>query len=363
MDTTVEKLTEYYNNPAVSQSQLKTLLISHKLFDSLEPKLFFEEKQYFIIGSAVDVLITGGNGEFDEKFYVSSLENKPSDVIKSIIQQTFHAVKSTAQRINSIQDYPEILLQSCNSHNYYNNWKDETRVNKIIEYWQYWEELKNSLNKTILSQEDYELINSIVLSLKENPYTRDYFQETISKDILYQVPIYFEYKDIQCKALLDMIIIDHENKTIQPIDIKTIGDYTKNFSNSLKRNRYDIQAAWYILALEYYKIQNPQLIDYEILRFKFIVESTINVGEPCVFTISNVLENIGKYGRVKIYQRGYTSLNLLESDRIFTSRSESILGYEQLIDRYKWYLENSFEEEMIYKQNQGHFHLDWSGII
>ena len=100
---------------------------------------------------------------------------------------------------------------------------------------------------------------SITESLRTNPVTKSFFdRETYSKlediDVYYQLPIYFEYRGIACKALLDMLFvfkdIDGKVLSVLLVDLKTMAGLTINFGiTSFKSFRYDIQAAWYTEAL------------------------------------------------------------------------------------------------------------------
>ena len=206
----------------------------------------------------------------------------------------------------------------------------------------------------ILSQEEYDIISQIVMSLRTNEYTAMYFQQSSNTEIQYQVDIYFDYEGVECKALLDMVIINHQDNTIQPIDIKTMGEDTLNFASSLRKRRYDIQAAFYTEAL---KSVYP---GYTILPFKFIVESTTNIGNPIVYTLDESLLEIGKFGRPQIYLSGEVSEN--GSVKRY-GRLDEIKGFHQLIELYKYYTDNGFEIDQIVKERQAELSLDWSGII
>ena len=353
---------DYYTNPAISQSQLKLLLgPDPSIFNTIqEPDLYFEEKKHFIIGDGVDIQLTRPIEEFNQKFHISNLQNKPSDTIKSIVNQVYDHVKEIYPNIETIQNYNNAILDSCNDHNYQPNWKDSTRVAKVVEAWEYWEDLKAAEGKVVLSQEENDLISQIVMSIRTNPTTSKYFETSKDVEILDQYSIYFNYEGIECKALLDRIIVNHKNKTIQPIDFKTMGDQTIYFPKSLRQRRYDIQAAFYTEALKSKKVYDT----YEILPFKFIVESTVNPGNPLVFTCSQELLRIGQFGAPKTYlygkivSEGYDHMSEYKS-----MVTLEIKGFHQLIEDYKWYMEKDFETKREIVEAQGEFQLDWNGII
>ena len=360
---------DYYTNPAVSQSQLKLLLgPDPNIFNTVqEPDLYFEEKKHFIIGNGVDIQLTRSIEEFNQKFHVSNLQNKPSDTIKSIINQVFDLVKEEVGELADkgiLSDHVSKIIDCCNDHNYQPNWKTETRVAKIVEAWEYWEDLKAAEGKTVLSQEENDLISQIVMSMRTNPTTSKYFETSKDVEILDQLAIYFTYKGIDCRALLDRVIVNHKNKIIQPIDFKTMGDQTIYFPKSLRQRRYDIQAAFYNEALKYFiERDDKTLQDYKILPFKFIVDSTVNPGNPLVFTCNSGLLRIGQYGAPKtaiygeIRSPGYAHMSEYKS-----MSTPEIKGFHQLIEDYKWYLENGFETKREIVEAQGELEIDWNGI-
>ena len=240
------RLEDYYNSPRLSQSKLKLLLSGVKAFTEVkEPELFFEEKQHFILGSAVDCLVTRGTEQFEQEFYISRLENKPSDTVKSIINEVFYKANITPEQIGlfapNFIDYRDLILESCDSHNYQLNWKNETRVNKILENYEYWNELVESNGKIILTTEDESLINKIVLNFLQNDNTKYYFTSFAEeKEIINQLHIDFEIEGVECKALLDGVVVNAEDKTLEPFDVKTTGDKVFYFPKSMRRFRYDI---------------------------------------------------------------------------------------------------------------------------
>ena len=356
----------YYEYPAISQSQLKLLLgPDPSIFNTIqEPDLYFEEKKYFLIGDGVDMQLTRPIEEFNQKFHISNLQNKPSDTIKSIVNQVYDLVKEEVGELAEkgvLRDHTSKILDSCNDHNYQPNWKTETRIAKIVEAWEYWEDIKAAEGKVVLSQEENDLISQIVMSIRTNPATSKYSETSKDVEILNQLAIYFTYNNVDCKALLDRVIIDHKNKTVQPIDFKTMGDQTLYFPKSLRQRRYDIQAAFYTEALKYFiERDDKTLQDYKILPFKFIVESTINPGNPLVFTCSSELLDIGKNGRqpYKLCDKPYIS-----TEYITYMKFDEIKGFHQLIEDYKWYMKNEFEKSRKIVEAQGEFQLDWNGII
>ena len=320
---------DYYNNLALSQSELKLLLDDPKKFKEFKDKQAqgvqenSEDAKHFLLGSAVDCMLT--STDFLEEFHVSSLENRPSDNVRNIINSVFSmAIQKGNNR--EFTNFKSEILEACNNFEYYPNWKDETRVNKILENYQYWNDLVLSEGKKVLSAEEYLTVRNVVASIKNHKFTREYFRKAGSElEIVYQLPIFFNHKTLDCKALLDMVIFNHSDKTIQPIDIKTTSGRTVHFPTSFRKYRYDIQAAWYTLALEYYIFYS----NYTILPFKFIVESTTDIGRPLVFTCSKEALYTGRYG---IEESVQTRLIFPNKTVANGNKALKYKGFEELLD-------------------------------
>jgi len=347
----VNHITEYFEDSSVSQSQLKLLLSgSPRLFNNIrEPELYFEEKKHFTIGSAVDCLLTQSNEEFRRQYHVTELENKPTDIMMSIINRVFDSLPPGRYHPITSIEYKQAIIDSIHEHDYRRTWSDDVRYSKVCEHYEYWDELRNSQGKIILSNDEYSIISQIVMSLRTSEYTSEYFQEGNDIEVMYQVPIYWEYDGVRCKALLDMVRIDHKAKTIQPIDIKTLGDYTINFPKSVRQRRYDIQAAFYSEACVTLK-NTLNLWEYKILPFKFLVESTIEPGTPLVFTCDYDLYKTGRYGSPEVEVSGVVI-------------RQEIFGFEHLIRLYKYHQSNGFEKDKRVVDNNHHFFINWNGII
>ena len=155
----VENLKHYYDNPALSQSKLKLLISTPHLFNSLkEQDLYYEEKKHFIIGSAVDVLLTQSEEVFKKQYHVSKVQNKPSDAIKSILHELFDSLLQVMD-INDFEpieslEYRPLILQCCNNQDYGKSYKDNTRISKICEAYEYWNDLILAHGKQVLSVEE-----------------------------------------------------------------------------------------------------------------------------------------------------------------------------------------------------------------
>ncbi len=220
----------------------------------------------------------------------------------------------------------------------------------------YWNSLKAAEGKTILSSDEEAVINEVVMSLRTNPATAGEFKNGgLFEDIIFQFPVYWEFEGIPCKALIDIVRVDHALKTIRIKDIKTTGDHVLSFPRSIKRFRYDFQAAFYILGIRNARESLEALIgrdtsEYSIVGFEWVVESTKYPGMPLVFEAEQELIHIGKYGRECKFP----------AKDVFVPR---VYGYIEAMTRYKWHLENGFDSPREVMEKKGKLSVDWFGII
>ena len=58
---------------------------------------------------------------------------------------------------------------------------------------------------------------------------RKYLKPGPNQQLIKKQVIQFEYRTVECKGELDLVFIDHDEKTIIPIDVKTIGTNVYSF--------------------------------------------------------------------------------------------------------------------------------------
>ena len=348
--TEIEKVKEYYDHPALNQSKLKKLLKGVDYYNSKDEDDTFKEKESFIIGSAVDALITTKRDDFFKLFYVSDLSSKPSDTIMEIMKELFLVYDP----LRLLEDMKGDILDICNEKEYYKTWKDDTRVNKILDHKEYWLSLIKSQGKTVLSKEEYDLADKIryyLITTHKNTYSN--FTD-FNKVVYYQFPLYFKYKGIECKALPDMVVVylDEVGKpeSVEIIDLKTTGFSTIEFPKSLRKFRYDIQAAFYIEALKSNLDKFSLSSDVKIKPFKFVVESTKTPGTPITYICNEDIINVGKRGKTPKIVEGVVI-------------DYPMKGFDNLISDYVYYQEQGWVQDKRLDKNNGVLEINWDGII
>ena len=381
---TKEQIQQYREHPGMNQSTLKNVQ------NGLS---YFLKKQYeegpiasFERGSAVDTILTGNEGDFKDLYYISVLEKKPSDKEMEIVNLVFDSLSgmeedSLIQFSLDSSMLKGVVQRSIEQIGWQPNWKIETRVEKITGNslcQEYFEDLKKSIGKTILSQAQVEQIDAVVDSLRKSETTKKFFDrkallENENMIVFYQVPVYFKIDGIECKALPDIAIlfldnVEFENedgtkvvqktlKAVQVLDLKTIGRDNLEFFESVMSYRYDIQAAWYVEAIQ--RVDKKFWDDLgvifpkeaiKILPFVFIVESVTTPGRPLLYFVDETLLLQGKEGTQDIYYQ----------DRLVKKGKR---GFLSLMSELKYYQDNEFTEDIILYGREGNLTIGVNGII
>ena len=137
----------------------------------------------------------------------------------------------------------------------------------------------------------------------------------------WQLPIIFELKDhndeiVLCKALLDLVVVDHENKAIRVFDIKTTGQSVHSFVSSYMKFGYFRQGSFYFrAAINFFKSMFPE---YQVMNTGFIVAEKANLNPPMIYHMSTQDIMTGEYGGI-------------------TSYGKQVKGYRTLINDLGWH--------------------------
>lgn len=343
----------YYDNHGLSQSFLKQYLSPNPQVVVEEPEVdrWYTEKKHFTIGDGVDMQLTTPE-LFDEIMFTSKLTDseKPSDKMLGVIHLAYEKAKDTLLAPETHEVFEQVALEAARELAWNPKWGDEAVLKNVNKYYDYYIELFEAEGKVVLTVEDRQKIDSLVIAIRTHENTSHYFRIHHSEQvIIYQLPIYFEERGEDCKALLDMVIVDHKNKTIRPIDFKTMGDTIYMFPKSMRQRRYDIQAAFYTRALQHYKLQQGW-DDYKILPFEFIVVSTTdNIVVPIVYqcTVDTLL--IGAEGRPPVVK------TLDNGDEVILRKG--LVGWNQLLDLHISYREIGYNTHV--DLLDGMVSLDW----
>ena len=332
---------EYRQIEALNQSSLKKILVSPKAYKDAVAKQEESTEEHFIFGTMVDLKLTDTKENFDKKFYVVPVNLNCTETVQNIVKGVFEEVDDDF--IATLGGYRKEILNHCKYQNYYSNWKDDTRVDKIIEQGKsYFEILKKAKGKITVSDTEEALATNCVAALKTDQFAAPYCRKMgVGVDFLDKFIVQFTYNGFNIKGELDRVVINHNLKTITPIDFKTTSKSIYSFSNDFWYYRYDFQAAVYRQGL----LMHPDIQDliaqgYTVEKFLYIVVEKFLNNLPLVFEVTHEINTIGFYG------------GTLRNGR-------QLEGFQQAIERYEYASsENAWDYPMEYYKNKGKISIE-----
>lgn len=168
---------------------------------------------------------------------------------------------SSARLIDPFASEDDILLMSYEAA--YNNTKSKEKkiqeAKELVELYQnYIEYFRNKDSKKVISFADLNMLKAIKKNMEDHKKANELlFNYPETFEVHNEFHINWEYPnasslgDLPCKSLLDRVMINHTNKKIILVDIKTTAD-VYNFKHSVEEFDYCRQLAYYWLAIHWY---------------------------------------------------------------------------------------------------------------
>lgn len=335
---------DYYEIRRLSNSMLALLSTPKVLKEWLDGKDAPKRNaSFFNIGSAVDCLLTTPE-LWEEEFVVADIQ-KPGGYMADFVDNLPEGITKLSPK----EDYRHAYEMSGYS----------IPIDRVIKIYhskkdakEYYHFKCGAEGKTVLTEDEYQLVLEKVAKLRESTFTKRFFAPKEHEQLLNQVPLLFEYKGFECKGLMDGILIDHESGIIKPYDVKTTGRPVFKFPDSFVKYGYFRQAAFYTLGMKLlpeFADENPDAQDliksvsnnYKMDLFRFVVADTIKDSpHPAVcFTTSEHDLKCGLKGGV-----------------LKKTRSR-VKGINNLLDDLRWHQDNDLWEypREIYEQGGEEF--------
>lgn len=262
---------EYHDSPILSFSNISRYYKEgfenlDKLYDKIEsPSLLF--------GSIVDTLLLGTKEEFNTNYFVCTVP-LISDEFKALMDIIKSELGTTH---TSLMDIPDktIVEYLDRLGIYQNNWHADTKANKVREACStYYNMLHKAEGKEIVTTDMYNDAVACVDALKSSIGTEFYFRNDNKFDGIErvkQLKIKGSYQGVELRGMLDLCVVDHNAKTIQPCDLKTSSTEEYNFPKSFIKYCYYMQASIYTYLLKQLIATDDYFKDFKVLPFKFIV--------------------------------------------------------------------------------------------
>lgn len=217
-------------------------------------------------GSLFDSFITKGKATLKE-YAVSTVsvpdaEKKALDYLSTLTDERFENLD------------PGWIYDRTQECGYQTRLKMDTKYNKLKEYAEYFN-LKKS-GKKIVSQQDWQDAVDMYNIFRTSENTKELFgtQDTEDIEYIYQAQFKVPYrtdsgKDIEIKVMPDLMVVNHKDKTIQLVDLKTSSVPGWSFAENFIKFRYDIQAQLYSDVVSIIISHNSDYVDYTILPYIF----------------------------------------------------------------------------------------------
>lgn len=342
----MERITfdNYRDYPAINQSKLKSL--------SKDPEKVIEDREDWNdgmeFGDVLDLILFTPE-LFDERYYVADLDNLPSDRIQGIIED---AVERHGAEITD-----EMVLAAADRDEYGMTWGNDTRLRKILEEGdgaRYAQILMNSQDKKILSIERHMEIVQAAEVLKTHNYTSDFIAGELPEgwERLTQVALLSCGKPL-FKGLIDLMLVDHNEKVIYPWDLKSTGRNPLHFAGQFVSQQYYLQAALYQWILE-----NLIAEAEEGTNVQELTDLTFN---PAGYTVDNFgFIVIGSADSTKPLRYKCTDEDIysgLYGGELRTGRE--VKGVMELAEELQWHEDNNkWQYPYEVYQNDGELELD-----
>lgn len=227
---------------------------------------------------------------FEDKYVISQMLPPTGQMLELVNTLYAEDIKTRDSEGRQQVQFEGIFLEAVNKVKYDHNLQEIAfkgkSVEKIIEMFttadkktgiapeQYYKELLQNRDKTVVTMLQIEKCEKIVEEMKQNKWIDRWVnaRDTEDQHVYNEHAIQFSYKDMKTRALIDRFIVNHEDKYIEPVDIKSVWDAEGVAYTYISRYWY-IQAAMYDMALRHFAVENG-LDGYTILPLRWLITDT-----------------------------------------------------------------------------------------
>lgn len=310
---------QYREDPALSYSTLSKYEREGR-FRSIPSLREHISTPSLVFGSIVDALTTGGYGEFDSLFTVADMPEL-SENLEQIARELFAIYGDSLV----FKDIPEANLAEVGKNcGYYAADKFEAyRVKLIKENCEtYYNLLKASQGKTLISQKDYNDALACATKFRESPFTSWYFSDLPYADDERTNINYYQLKfkgvdkntGVEYRNMADILKILPEEKLVIPCDVKTTSKPEEDFYKSFLTYNYNLQARLYWRLIRKAMDKDEYYKDFKLANYRFLVINR-NTLTPLVWE-DNMTQAVGEVR----YQT--------KSGHLYTVRDPYVIGKE-----------------------------------
>jgi len=319
---------EYFKIPLLSYSRLAR-------FDESGAKSINEEfgesnQEFYALGALTEEIIQGDLVSLKENFIISDFV-RPTASLGDLADEML---------ANNAELKGETAMVLARALGLWSNVKkDEVYLKKFDtkEFWGYLKLYRNKGDRKIVSPKLFDLATEMAKGITEGMFTKDIFESNAKRELLYQEVILWNNETYKSK--LDLMVIDHNLKSIIPYDIKTSAFPAEEFKSQFYKFRYYIQSSMYTDALEEWRLEHYP--EYLLKPFQFIVVSRENPSTALTFTVDETMIDKGRDG--------------IHRDDGSLMRK----GYKQLTEEFNWHVDSQqFDFSFTTYENKGNILIE-----
>jgi hypothetical protein len=310
-----------------SSSSLKEFSTNRKKYHKkyiLNEKVEDEDSKASVMGRLVETLLMEEH-LFDEKFHMSIVTSAPTammlDFVEALYKHTAAATNEDGILTRSFED----LAKDAHVDSGFKISLDAV-LKKFIgsDAEVYYKEIREVRSKglTVVTTEDVTNANKVVTELKTNMFTAEIVNLLNSGQysVYNQLQVEgYEVFDHLFKSMMDKMIVDHNEKTVQVYDLKCTWSVENFYDEYYLYRRAYIQGFLYHKAAESWASEHGYG-DYTILYPKFIVCDSTNYSSPLIYAMSDK--------------------NMSDALNGFEYKGKQYPGVASIIEDLKWAIEN-----------------------
>jgi hypothetical protein len=275
-----------------SSSSLKEFSVDRKKYHKryvLGEKTEDDENKAATMGRVVETLLLEPE-LFESRFHMSTVDSAPTglmnDFVEALYKRTVEATDVFGKVARTFEDISKDAYVDSGFKIKY-----EAVMNKFVgsEAETYYDEIRvvRAKGLTVVTANDMNNAERIVNELKNNFVTRDVVNLVKSSryDVYNQYQVEgFDVLGLQCKGMMDKIVVDHQEKTLQIYDLKCTWSVENFYEEYYLYRRAYIQAyVYYVAGLKILK--DLGIEDYRLEYPRFIVCDSTNYMNPVIFTL------------------------------------------------------------------------------
>ena len=231
---------------------------------------------------------------FDDKFYMSSCTSTPTGLMLDFVEALYKHTRDATDENGIVTRQMNDLLQDAYKDSGFKI-KYEAVISKFVgsDAEIYYNEIRTvrSKNLTVINTTEVSIAEKIVEQLRINTTTAPIVNLINSSryEIIDQMQVEGYIIDGHpFKSMLDKVVIDHKEKTIQPYDLKCTWSVENFYEEYYLYRRAYIQAYLYYHAmLHLTQDEESPYHDYKVEYLKFIVCDSTNYYQPLIYTLDD----------------------------------------------------------------------------